>query len=85
MAKADPFSAAQFATRRRRLGLSQPRLASELGVSVSAVRSWEQGWRNIPMPVWLALQLVENDHLDSGGLILGDSVPRSSKPKETTK
>lgn len=33
---------------RKRTGLSQSRFAKKFHLSVKAVQSWEQGWRNTP-------------------------------------
>jgi DNA-binding XRE family transcriptional regulator len=36
---------------RRKLGMTQARLAEVMGVSAKAVQSYEQGWRNVPTPI----------------------------------
>lgn len=43
---------------RKKLKLSQPELAAKLNVRPQTVRSWEQGWRNIPGPALLLLTLM---------------------------
>ncbi len=43
-----PMTAEELRHIRYRLGFSQSELAEELGVSLRAVQSWEQGWRKIP-------------------------------------
>jgi DNA-binding transcriptional regulator YiaG len=42
------MSGAEFARLRASLGKSQRELAGLLGVSLKAVESYEQGWRNVP-------------------------------------
>jgi hypothetical protein len=39
----------QFLEIRRRLGKTQSQMAQLLGVSLKAIQSFEQGWRNIPV------------------------------------
>jgi DNA-binding XRE family transcriptional regulator len=41
----------EFSEIRRRLGKSQREMADLLAISVKAVQSFEQGWRNIPVHV----------------------------------
>lgn len=43
---------------RKKLKLSQPELAAKLNVKPQTVRSWEQGWRNIPGPALILLTLM---------------------------
>ena len=43
---------------RKKLKLSQPELAAKLNVRPQTVRSWEQGWRNIPGPALILLALM---------------------------
>ncbi len=38
----------EFANIRRQLGKTQRQLAELLGISLKAIQSYEQGWRNIP-------------------------------------
>jgi len=38
----------EFARFRKKLGKTQKQIAQLLGVSIKAVHSYEQGWRNIP-------------------------------------
>jgi transcriptional regulator with XRE-family HTH domain len=45
------MSGAEFARLRASLGKSQRELAGLLGVSLKAVESYEQGWRNVPAHV----------------------------------
>ena len=45
------MSGAEFARLRASLGKSQRELAELLGVSLKAVESYEQGWRNVPAHV----------------------------------
>lgn len=40
-----------FVRLRKKLGKTQEQIAQLLGVSVKAVRSYEQGWRNVPAHV----------------------------------
>jgi DNA-binding XRE family transcriptional regulator len=39
----------EFSTARRYLGKTQSQMAQLLGVSLKAIQSFEQGWRNIPV------------------------------------
>ena len=39
----------EFSTIRRYLGKTQSQMAQLLGVSLKAIQSFEQGWRNIPV------------------------------------
>ena len=39
----------QFSVIRRRLGKTQLQMAQLLGISLKAIQSFEQGWRNIPV------------------------------------
>ena len=39
----------EFSTTRRYLGKTQSQMAQLLGVSLKAIQSFEQGWRNIPV------------------------------------
>ena len=41
----------EFSTIRRHLGKSQLQVSQLLGVSLKAVQSFEQGWRNIPVHI----------------------------------
>ncbi len=41
----------QFSEIRSRLGKTQARMAQLLGVSLKAIQSFEQGWRNIPVHI----------------------------------
>ena len=41
----------QFSEIRRRLGKTQLQMAQLLGVSLKAIQSFEQGWRNIPVHI----------------------------------
>jgi DNA-binding XRE family transcriptional regulator len=41
----------EFSAIRRRLGKSQKKMAQLLAVSLKAVQSFEQGWRNVPTHV----------------------------------
>jgi DNA-binding XRE family transcriptional regulator len=41
----------QFSGIRKRLGKTQKQMAQLLGVSIKAVQSFEQGWRNVPVHV----------------------------------
>ena len=43
---------------REKLNLSQTELAVKLHVKPQTIRSWEQGWRNIPGPVLILLTLM---------------------------
>lgn len=43
----------QFSAVREKLDLTQPQLADKIGISISAVKSYESGRRNIP-------KIVEN-------------------------
>jgi transcriptional regulator with XRE-family HTH domain len=50
---------ADLKSRREALGLTQSALAERLGVSVQAVRHWEQGVRPIPAMLELALECLK--------------------------
>ena len=57
---------AEFARLRASLGKSQRELAELLGLSLKAVESYEQGWRNVPAHVerllyFLLFKLNENE------------------------
>jgi DNA-binding XRE family transcriptional regulator len=41
-------NATEFARLRRRLGRTQKQMSQLLGTSLTAVHSYEQGWRNVP-------------------------------------
>ena len=41
----------EFSTARQYLGKTQSRMAQLLGVSLKAIQSFEQGWRNIPVHI----------------------------------
>ena len=41
----------QFSRIRKRLGKTQKQMAQLLGISIKAVQSFEQGWRNVPVHV----------------------------------
>lgn len=53
-----PMSAEELRQIRHRLGHSQAGLAGELGVSIRAVQSWEQGWRRVPPNIALLLRIL---------------------------
>lgn len=60
------MSGAEFAQLRASLGKSQRELAELLGLSLKAVESYEQGWRNVPSHVerllyFLLFKLNEDD------------------------
>lgn len=60
------MSGAEFARLRASLGKSQKELAGLLGVSLKAVESYEQGWRNVPAHIerilyFLLFKLNESD------------------------
>ena len=55
-----PLSAAELRSRRLKLGMSQRRLAAELGVTATTVARWERGERPISNAVLVRLAL---DHL----------------------
>ena len=46
-----PMRTLDFIEARRRLGKTQAQMAGILGISLKAVQSFEQGWRNIPQHV----------------------------------
>jgi DNA-binding XRE family transcriptional regulator len=56
----------EFSTARQYLGKTQSQLAQLLGVSVKAIQSFEQGWRNIPIhierQVLFLLALTKSPH-----------------------
>ena len=54
-----PMSSEEFKKIRKRLGLSQEKLADELGVAQGAVSFWENGQRPIPGPVAIVMRLWE--------------------------
>jgi len=60
----------EFSTARRYLGKTQSQMAQLLGISLKAIQSFEQGWRNIPVH-------TERQVL----LLLG--LKKSSRKKET--
>ena len=41
----------QFSEIRRHLGKTQLQMAQLLGISLKAIQSFEQGWRNIPVHI----------------------------------
>ena len=41
----------EFSQIRRNLGKTQKQMAQLLGTSLKAIQSFEQGWREIPLPV----------------------------------
>ena len=41
----------EFSTARQYLGKTQSQMAQLLGVSLKAIQSFEQGWRNIPVHI----------------------------------
>ncbi len=52
------MTAAQLRTIRKRLGLTQVQLATELGVDANTVARWEQGTRGISEPVAKLIQVL---------------------------
>ncbi len=57
----------EFFQFRKKLGKTQDEMAKLLGVSVKAVRSYEQGWRTVPSHVermLLFLTAKKEDHID---------------------
>ena len=54
-----PLSATELREWRGRLGLTQERLAQELGVTFTTVWRWEKGVQAIPPMLRLALQQIE--------------------------
>ena len=42
---------AEFSTIRSQLGKTQKQMATLLGTSLKAVQSFEQGWRNVSVPI----------------------------------
>lgn len=55
-----------FARVRRRMAKTQKQMAQLLGVSLKAVQSFEQGWRNVPMHVERQLLFLLS-RLEAGG------------------
>ena len=53
-----------FSDIRRKLGLTQQRLAQMMGISIKAVQSFEQGWRLIP--AYVERQMLYLQALHSG-------------------
>ncbi len=47
-----------FKRLRRKTGLTQTELASELGVKIDTVGRWEMGYRRIRPMAWLALKYL---------------------------
>jgi DNA-binding transcriptional regulator YiaG len=43
---------------RKTSGMTQLELAELVGVSLSCVRSWEQGQRNCPGPMWRLIKIM---------------------------
>jgi DNA-binding transcriptional regulator YiaG len=43
---------------RKTSGVTQLELAKLVGVSLSCVRSWEQGQRNCPGPMWRLIKIM---------------------------
>ena len=55
----------EFSTIRHKLGKTQVKMAQLLGTSLKAVQSFEQGWRNISVPIerqMLFLLAMHNGH-----------------------
>jgi len=42
------MDSAEFSILRRKLNKTQKEIALLLGISIKAVKSYEQGWRNVP-------------------------------------
>lgn len=68
------MSAEELRLMRRRLGYSQAGLAGELGVSIRAVQSWEQGWRRIPAHVALLVRVLRPFHFITSGREHGNEI-----------
>jgi len=56
---------------RKRLGLSQPAFALRYGLSVAAIRDWEQGRRHPERPARVLLHLIEKDPEAVGRMLAG--------------
>lgn len=56
---------------RQRLGLSQPAFALRYGLSVAAVRDWEQGRRQPERPARVLLHLIEKEPETVGRILAG--------------
>lgn len=74
------MSGADFARLRASLGKSQRELAGLLGLSLKAVESYEQGWRNVPSHVerllyFLLFKLNEDDIEAEDPLLEGQGLP----------
>ena len=54
-------------------------VASDVGVSVSAISKWQSG---APMSVWHALQLCEHLDVSADWLLLGRGSPQAHLPNE---
>jgi putative transcriptional regulator len=55
----------EFKAIRAALRISQQGLADRLGVSLGAVRKWEQGERRIPGPVVLLMEMAKKETIRS--------------------
>lgn len=56
---------------RRKLGLTQPAFALRYGLSVAAIRDWEQGRRQPERPARVLLHLIEKDPEGVGRMLVG--------------
>ena len=65
MATSDDFDPASVRALRKRLGMTQPQLAAELGTTVNTVWRWEHGYQAVSKPYRRLLKMVLDRELSA--------------------
>ncbi len=73
----------EFITIRKRLAKTQKELSELLGVSLKAVSSYEQGWRNIPVHVERQLLFLLSQKYNAGAKLCWDIKKCPDEVKES--
>jgi DNA-binding XRE family transcriptional regulator len=73
----------EFITIRKRLRKTQKELSALLGVSLKAISSYEQGWRNIPVHVERQLLLLLSQKNNAGQQLCWDIRQCSDEVKKS--